>query len=163
MERVEDRRGLFDTHTGLIHKSFLYNKRERLYAPFYIWKDVEQARDFIMDKLFHGVVETFARHRVRSWYVVNVIYGNKKQPPVYACRDIDIIPQEEKLSNYIDAQLEIQQNLKNNPYLHMHVLAVDVDRWEILQFSLWNSKECSEKSGSDCCTDYNVLHVSEPV
>lgn len=160
--RVEARRPFFDTHKGLVHKSFLYNDQEKLYAPFYVWQDVSQARDFLLDDLFHGVIETFSRHRVRSWYVVHMGRGNTAIAPTFALREIDIIPPEGKLEHYLAQEKREQAELLANPNLYMHIVAVDADRWEILRFSLWKDKASAAKPHSDAFQDYEVLHVSEP-
>jgi len=161
-ERVRARSSLFDEHAGLMHKSFLFNAKEHLYAPFYIWRDVAQARDFLMDELFHGVIETFNRHRVRSWYVVNMGYGNAGLLAGYARREIDVIPPEVKLEDYLANEKKLQKQLLLNPNLYSHVIALDADRWEILHFSLWKDKESAEKPSSDSYIEYEVLHVSKP-
>jgi hypothetical protein len=160
--RVESRSKLFDDHDGLQHKSFLYNADEKIYAPFYIWKDVFQARDFLLDDLFKGVVDTFNRHRVRSWFVVHMAYGNRKLKPSFAQREVDTIPPEETLSRYLKRDKDMQEQLVKNPNLYMHVVALDADRWEILHFSLWADKASAIQSGSDSTLTYEVLHVSEP-
>lgn len=162
VRRVENRRASFDAHAGLVHKSFLYNAKERLYAPFYVWKDVGEARDFLLNELFHGVVETFNRHRVRSWYVANMVYANRELYASYARRDIDVIPPEAKLDEYLEREREAQKQLSGHPDLYAHTLAFDPDRWEILHFSLWKDKQAAPKSTSDSMMDYEVLHISEP-
>jgi hypothetical protein len=162
-DRVEARRGLFDVHAGLVHKSFLYNEKEQLYAPFYLWKDVGEARDFLLDDLFKGVVETFNRHRVRSWYVVSkACRGMDSAKATYARREIDLIPAEETLAHYLQTEKQAQEALMQNPALCMHVVAIDADRWEVMRFSLWLDKASSDKPAGDCIQDYDVLHVSTP-
>lgn len=161
-ERVAARRELFDGHAGLVHKSFLYNDQEKLYAPFYIWKDVSEARDFLLNDLFHGVVETFSRHRVRSWYTVHVGYGNRAVQAQYALREVDTIAAEEKLETYLAHEKAQQQALLANPNLYMHVVAFDAERWQILRFSLWKDKASAERPACDAFQEYEVLHVSEP-
>jgi hypothetical protein len=162
-ERVKTRHQLFDTHAGLVHKSFLYNDAEQLYAPFYIWKDVGEARDFLLDELFHGVIETFNRHRVRSWVTVHIQHGNRNVKPGYALREIDVIAPEEKLDVFLKREFAQQQELLKNPALYMHMVAIDADRWEILRFALWKDKASAPKPYSDMHAAYDVLHVSEPV
>ncbi len=44
---------------------------------FALWKDVLEAQKFLLDDLFRGVIETFSRHRVRSWFVIHMQYGNR--------------------------------------------------------------------------------------
>lgn len=160
--RVSSRRKLFDDHEGLVQKSFLYNDAEKIYAPFYLWKDVAEARDFLLDDLFKGVVDTFNRHRVRSWFVVHMAYGNRALTPTFAQREVDIIPAEERLGPYLKRDKDRQEELAKNPNLYMHVVALDADRWEILHFSLWKDRAGAIRSGSDSSLTYEVLHVSEP-
>lgn len=161
-ERVNMRSKLFDSHGGLVHKSFLYNEKEKLYAPFYIWKDVIEAQSFLLDDLFKGVVAAFNRCRVRSWFVIHAAYGNRNIQPTYALREIDNIPPEDKLDAYLAHEKQAQDELLANENLYMQVVALDADRWEILRFSLWKDAASAPKPFSDSFIPYEVLHVSEP-
>lgn len=160
--RVEARSKLFDGHGGLVHKTFLYNDADKLYAPFYVWKDVNEAQKFLLDDLFMGVIESFRRQRVRHWYVLQMAYGNRALTPAYALKEVDLIAPEEKLKHYLEKEKHDQAELLKNEQLYMHVIALDADRWEILRFSLWNSKDCMAKPSCDTYQDYQVLHVCEP-
>lgn len=163
-ERVSARRALFDDHAGLVHKSFIYSDQDHLYAPFYVWQDVAQAREFLLNDLFKGVVDAFSRHRVRSWLVLSMAYGNKAVMPGYARREIDAIPAEEKLEAFRAREMKNQAALLADPDLYLHVLALDADRWEVMRYSLWKDAQAAARSGTpDCVQDYEVLHVSEPV
>lgn len=159
-ERVSVRSRLFDGHQGLVHKSFLYNDEEKLYAPFYIWNDVVEARDFLMDDLFKGVIESFSRHRVRSWFVLQLAFGNRAITPTYAVRATDAIAPEERIDRFVAEEKLRQEALLSNPNLYMHAIAMDADRWEILHFSLWKDKESAEMPGSDSYLAFDVLHVT---
>lgn len=161
-DRVSARSKLFDDHAGLVHKSFLYNEDDKVYAPFYVWKDVTEARNFLLDDLFKGVVTTFNRHRVRGWIVMHMCYGNRSLKPAFARREVDIIPPEEPLAGYVARDRKMQDELAKDPNLYMHVLAVDTDRWEVLHFSLWKDEASAAKPASDSYLTYEVLHVSEP-
>ena len=161
-ERVNHRSKLFDDHDGLVHKSFLYNEKEKLYAPFYVWKDVVEARDFLLDDLFKGVVNSFSRCRVRSWFVVHTAYGDRAIRPTYALREVDSIDPDQTLDHYVTQERKAQDEHLGNPNLYMQIIGLDADRWEILRFSLWKDKATAPKSFSDSHIDYEVLHVSEP-
>lgn len=161
-KRVNARKSLFDDHDGLVHKSFLYNEQDHIYAPFYVWKDLDEAQKFLLDDLFTGVVETFSRCRVRSWFVVHMAYGNRKATPTYARREVDVIPPEEKLDAFLKYEKDLQAEAVKDPNLYMHVAAFDADRWEVLRFSLWKDAAKAPKPSSDSYIDYAVLHVSEP-
>lgn len=160
-ERVGVRSRLFDGHGGLAHKSFLYNDAEKLYAPFYIWKNVVEARDFLMDDLFKGVIEAFSRHRVRSWFVIQIGYGDETIKPTYALREIDAVPTDMRLDKYMTEEKKHQEELLSNPNLYMHVIALDADRWEIIHFSLWKDKASAGRPKGDSHMAFEVLHVTE--
>lgn len=161
-ERVSERRGLFDGHGGLVHKSFLFNEKDHIYAPFYVWADLEKARNFLLDDLFHGVSEAFSRHRVRSWFVLEMQCGDKTIIPQFARREIDSIPAEEKLDGFVKQERSALQKICPLPGLYMQVLALDADRWEIVRFSLWADEATAPKPRGDCVQTYDVLHISEP-
>lgn len=161
-QRVAERSKLFDGHGGLMHKSFLYNEQDKLYAPFYVWKDLEQAQQFLLDDLFHGVVKTFSRCRVRSWFIVHMAHGDCDGTPSFARREVDIIPPEQRLDMFLQHEKTLQVEFLKNPALYLHIVAFDADRWEIVHFSLWKDKAQAAKPHNDSYIDYEVLHVSEP-
>ena len=161
-ERVNQRRALFDGHKGLIHKSFVYCPKEHIYAPFYLWKDVGEAQHFLLDDLYQGVIESFGRHRVRSWLVVGAEFGDKSLSPAFATRELDAVPAELSLKQFSAKEKQRQQDyMAENKDLYMRVVALDADRWEVMRFSLWADKASSPDSESDCLQTYDVLHVSE--
>ncbi len=160
--RVNTRSKLFDDHSGLVHKSFLYNEQEKLYAPFYIWKDVVEAQKFLLDDLFKGVVDTFSRCRVRSWFVIHSAYGTRDIVPTFALREVDSIDPEEKLDIFLAHERKEQLELLKDENLYMHIVALDADRWEVVRFSLWKDRASAPKAFSDSYIPYEVLHVSEP-
>jgi len=161
-ERVNARKPLFDDHDGLVHKSFLYNEADNLYAPFYVWKDVIEAQKFLLDDLFKGVVETFSRCRVRTWFVVDMAYGSRTLQPGFARREVDIIPPEDKLDTFLQYEKDLQSEFLKDPNLYMHIAAFDAERWEVLRFSLWKDAGAAARPTGDSYIDYEVLHVSEP-
>lgn len=160
--RVAARKGLFDDHEGLVHKSFLYNDAEKIYAPFYVWENVNKAQKFLMNDLFKGVIDTFSRCRVRSWFSTHMAYGNRDVVPTFAYREVDVIAPEVPLDAFLQAEKEHQDALLADENLYMHVVAFDAERWEILRFSLWKDKVSAQKPTSDSYLEYDVLHVSEP-
>ena len=161
-QRVNQRKSLFDEHDGLVHKSFLYSEADNLYAPFYVWKDVVEAQKFLFADLFKGVIDTFSRCRVRSWFTTDMAYGNRALTPAFARREVDMIPPEMPLDKFLAEEKEAQNALLSNPNLYMHVVALDADRWEILRYSLWSDAQGAAKPLSDSYINYEVLHVSEP-
>lgn len=160
--RVEERSKLFETLPGLFHKSYLANEQEKIYAPFYLWYDLTEARRFMLNDLFRGVIQAFSRPRVRMWTVIEYAYGNKKMHPSFAVRETDSIPPEENLERMVERELKAQGELLKNENLHFHAIALDPDRWELMRYSLWKDEASAVMQAADVVQRYKVLHVSEP-
>jgi hypothetical protein len=156
--RAHDRKRLFEGLPGLVHKSYLFSEADKIYAPFYIWSDVREARSFLLNDLFEGVIQSFRRPRVRTWMVLDSVYGNTSLSPTFAVREADAIPAEENLERLFAREKEKQQELAANTHLHFHAVALDADRWELVRYSLWRDETSAEKPASDCAQTYEVLH-----
>lgn len=163
MQRVQQRSKLFDGLDGLHHKAFLYSAEDKLYAPFYVWQDIAEARQFLFDQLFRGVMESFKRPRVRNWVVTGQAYGNRAMKPTHAIREIDSLPADKDIESLLAAEQLQQQEMLKDPNLYYHLIAIDPDRWEIIRYHLWRDAKAAPKLGADCIQTYEVLHVSEPV
>lgn len=158
--RARERSKQFQGLAGMKHKSYLLNEDDRIYAPFYIWSDVAQARQFLFDDLFRGVVRSFHRPRVRTWMVLDIANGQSRAQPTFAIREADVIPAEENLEKLFKAEKEAQTRLAaENKQLSFHALALDAERWEILRYSLWEAKAAAPKPTSDCVQTYEVLNL----
>lgn len=157
-ERVKERTKLFHGLAGMKHKSYLLSEEDCLYAPFYIWSDVAEARKFLFDDLFRGVVKTFRRPRVRTWMVLDAMYGGFKDQPKFAMREADMIPPEENLEALFKQEKAAQEALKGDKNLHFHAIALDAERWELLRYSLWSDQASAPKPESDCVQTYEVLN-----
>lgn len=157
--RVQQRKGLFDHVPGLVHKSYLANDEDKIYAPFYVWSDIAGLRDFLLDDLFHGVTKSFRRPRVRSWAVVDQVNGKFTGNPLYAIRESDPVPAEAELETWIKKERARQAKLEAQDGLFLSVLGLDPDRWEVLRYSLWRDQKSAPDVESDCAQTYRVLHV----
>ena len=111
-QRVNQRRSLFDDLPGLLHKSFLFNESEGLYAPFYVWEDDAPARAFLMGDLFRDLVDTFGRPRVRCWSVISFRDRPGLDAGDIAVKELDSIAAETSHRDPTDAQkLELDRRL----------------------------------------------------
>ncbi|MCH2547618.1 MAG: DUF4865 family protein [Alphaproteobacteria bacterium] len=157
--RVEERKALFDAVPGLVHKNYLANHKDKIYAPFYIWDDITKMRDFLMDDLFHGVTTSFSRPRVRTWAVLNQQRGIYTGQPCYAVREADSIVPEEPLEALFDREKKHQETLLQNPNLFHTVVGLDADRWEVLRYNIWKDEDSAAPNHGDTTQTYTVLHV----
>ncbi len=156
--RVENRAKLSSGLPGLVHKSYRFSDIDKIYAPFYIWSDMAEARKFLFDDLFRGVTQTFRRPRVRTWMVLDSSYGNRSFNPSFAIRETDRIAPEDNLETRFASERKDQQELIKNENLHFHVVALDAERWELVRYSLWRDEANTVKPEADCIQTYEVLH-----
>ena len=157
-DRVEHRRKLFDGLPGLVHKAYLFSDSDKIYAPFYIWSDIAEARKFLFNDLFRGVIETFRRPRVRTWMVLSSAHGNPSFEPDFAMHERDVIAPEDDLEKLFAREKEAQQALSRNEHLHFHTIALDAERWELVRYSLWRNAASAAVPEADCVQTYDVLH-----
>lgn len=161
-QRALERSRLFESLPGLAHKSYLMNEADEIYAPFYVWEDIKEARQFMLNDLFGGVIESFSRPRIRSWTILKRAYGNQSIIPRFAVRESDVIPPEEKLERMVERESAYQEKLLANDNLHFHLVALDPDRWELMRYSLWRDERSAIPHTADVVQHYEVLHVSSP-
>jgi heme-degrading monooxygenase HmoA len=161
--RVQARYSLFDKMPGLIHKSYLFNTKDRLYAPFYIWRSHEAARDFLLSKIFQDVSDTFRRPRVRMWNIFSYDVFDAAMTPTVAVREVDPIPAEQNLATLAAEERRAHDALRGKAGLHSHAVALDADRWELVRFSLWrDDASANGRFTADTVQTYDVLHLSMP-
>lgn len=161
--RVQARYGLFDKMEGLAHKSYLFSRADRLYAPFYIWRSHQAAREFLLSDVFQDVSDTFSRPRVRMWQVFAYDVFDPGLTPTFAIREVDAVPAEQRLAVMAENERQAHGALKNCPGLHSHAVALDADRWELVRYSLWRDEAAArDKPKADVVQTYEVLHLSTP-
>ncbi len=161
-QRVAERCELFDTMRGLTHKSFLFNYRDGIYAPFYIWDSHEAAREFLLDEVFKAVIETFGRPRVRIWNILSYECSDPMITPTFAVREVDAVAAEEDLAKLAEEERRAHAAIIGHPGLYSHAVALDADRWELVRYSLWRDAERAANPDADCVQTYEVLHLSIP-
>lgn len=162
-DRVNSRRCLFDDLAGLVHKSFLFNEKEGLYAPFYVWEGNEPARDFLTGPLFQGLVENFGRPRVRCWTVLE--FSQSSVPVVVdtAIKEVEPVAAETKLTDLKARERAHHQAMLEKPGLGCHLVGLDADRWELMRYSTWAAGTQPADWDADLIEHYDVLHLSRPV
>lgn len=162
-ERVADRRCLFDDLPGLVHKTFLFNEREGLYAPFYVWNGNKPARDFLTGPLFQGLVENFGRPRVRCWTVLEFHENDLPDGVETAIKEVDTVPAERDLALLKTNEHKNHKAALKCSGLGCHLVGLDPDRWELMRYSTWADGATPPESQADLVEYYDVLHLSKPV
>ena len=163
-KHVAARSSLFDGCPGLRHKFYLYDPEEHVYAPFYIWENAQFAQEFLLDKLFNGVIETFGRPRVRSWQIISFDYGPAHgKTPTFLSSAVDKVPAGRPVGEFMRKEKEHHQEMLETPGLYAHMVLLDPDRWEKGLFSLWHRQQDAVPVKADCVYSYDILKSYEPL
>ena len=166
-ERVRTRSHLTDGFPGLEFKAYLIRERGvddspvHAYGSFYLWRDTEGMNRFLWGGGgFGGIVADFGRPAVRSWTSAYQAAGSARQrPPLFATRRLEPVPDGADPAEVVPQALAGAERTARQPGVHRTVLALDPDRWELVQLTLWaDPPPAQETAGSD---RYRVLHLSE--
>lgn len=160
-QHVSKRSQLFKDCPGLKHKFYLYDPEENIYAPFYIWENSQYAQNFLLNKLFSGVVERFGRPRVRSWQILDMDFGTYKKDPGYMRCSVDKVPSNKPLAQVINHEKAIHRDTLAKEGLYAHLVLLDADRWEIARFGFWENEDRVEEATADCVVGYDVLKMNQ--
>lgn len=161
-DRVAQRKKLFDGLKGLLHKTYMFNPEQAVYAPFYVWENDDAARAFLTSDLFRNVIKTFGRPRVRLWSVLEFGGHVDENTPKLAVRELDIIPAEDDLGTLATSERERHEAALGQDGLCFHLSAMDPDRWEIMRYSVWCDPDKIEKCDADAVESFDILELCEP-
>lgn len=157
---VHQRQPLFENLEGLILKLYLFDPQDGLYAPLYVWRDMEAAQRFLVGDLFQGVVANFGRPRVRSWQILDFHQSDANFSSGTACREIDQVEDGVSLDSIVKREKTRHDSQIKDPALAFRIAALDPDRWEIARFSVWTSGAAMPNCDADCQNTYQVLAFS---
>lgn len=154
--RVNQRKPLFAKTAGLNQKFYLFDPKENIYAPIYIWRSHEAAHAFLLDPLFADVISTLGRPRVRTWMVLSYMRGPEPQDPVFACVETDKVPLGQDLAELAKQSVEEEASFRDKAGLFARLVGLDPDRWEISKFTFWTRKTDLPKA-ADCTSSFDVI------
>jgi hypothetical protein len=168
--RVASRGPAYDNFPGLGFKAFLISERGRggavvnQYAPFYVWRDAEAIWDFVAGEGFRGIIDSFGRPNVLTWLTWGVAVRPGLQPGAIRSATRKDIPVPTKLDLAAFRQQEISEMtaaLHRDPVIGARVVAVNIERWALVRFTLWSCDvdQLDRPPTTEC---YEVLHLSAP-
>ncbi|MGA2937721.1 MAG: DUF4865 family protein [Syntrophobacteraceae bacterium] len=153
-----------DAFTGLGLKAYLIRERGvdgspvNQYAPFYLWTSLHGMNSFLWGDGFRGVCASFGRPSVQHWIGLGFKRGAvRTSTPRAATRHIEIVSADSDPAAVIHRALGELQQRADSSEVHSAALAIDLLRWELVEFTLWE-QSAPEMSG----TRYKVLHMSTP-
>lgn len=162
LDRVARRKSLFDGLDGLLHKAYLFNPEQAIYAPFYVWENDDAARSFLTGDLFRDVIDTFGRPRVRCWNVLAFSGCAGAGEAKLGVKERDAIPAEEPLADLVQREEQLHARALKTPGVCFHLSAMDPDRWELLRYSAWCDPSQVQNCNADAVESFDILQLCCP-
>jgi hypothetical protein len=161
-ERVRVNGHRLDAFAGLGLKAYLIREGSpgNLYAPFYLWQNVDSMGKFLWGGAgFERIIASFGRPRVRHWTGVAFAPGPELPAvPRSATRDIRPLPPGGDLAAEVSAAVASLRAEADRPEVHSAALGIDPYHWEIVHFTLWRTESPASEPGDR----FEVLHLSTP-
>ena len=165
-EKVRAAVHLTDDFQGLGLKAYMFCHRERdgapvnQYSSFYLWHDVRAMSRFLWGGgPFHRIVAYFGRPIVRHWTGAAFERGaGFEAVPLAATRSLTAIAPDIDPAPVVARAAAGLAALSRTDGVHSAALAIDPQRWELLNFTMWAKAPPAEVVGQR----YQVFHLSKP-
>jgi hypothetical protein len=161
--RIAEKGALLDGFPGLGFKAYLYALREEdgpsnLYAPWYLWQDVEGMRRFLFGDGFATLARSFGRPPVQQWTVLHAAAGPHLREARWATRETRAVAPGDDLAALRDAEVERGlQALQSQDALAL-ATGCNPQTWELMRFRLWAQRPATAPEQ----TLYRVGYVAMP-
>jgi len=165
--RIAERGPLLDDFPGLAFKAYLYAtrddqklpSRDNLYAPFYLWRDVEGMNAFLGGSGFAALARDFGRPMVHTWIPWQAELAGNLRDAVCATGERVAIPPHADLGRLGKTEAAAARQDRAAGAIAA-VAAYDPSGWNLLRLRLWPTLR------SDLAREgrrlYRVGHVSQP-
>lgn len=141
--RIAERGQRTDGLPGLVFKAYLWAARddtpgsaENLYAPFYLWRDVQGMNDFLAGPGFAGVTDAFGWPSVSVWSVWQAGLSAQLASAAFATRELERIAPHTDLAALRLAETAWAQRAQAEGALAA-VSLFEPTGWRRLRFGLW--------------------------
>ena len=157
-QRIRDKGPSLDGFPHLRFKAYLSaRKAEKLYAPFYLWDDIEGLNDFLCGPGFAVLSRDLGRPSVQTWSVWSAEQGTDLRRAKFATREISAIEKGADLSQLRKAAVTQAQDAIDDGALASTV-GFDPTGWTKLHFQLWQTPP----TVGDAVQVYDVGYVALP-
>ena len=162
-ERIATKGPLLDNLPGLVFKAYLHADRatsaENLYAPFYLWRDVESMHGFLNGAGFAGVAQAFGWPSVRTWTPWHATVGADVREARYATRGVELIAPYCDLAARREVEEAWARQARERGALAV-VIGFEPVTWTIVRFCLWRDAQPPGATSHE--QHYQVGHISAP-
>ncbi|QSQ22914.1 DUF4865 family protein [Pyxidicoccus parkwayensis] len=163
--RIAIKGHLMDDFQGLGFKAFLYACRgdashENLYAPFYVWRQVEGMNAFLGGEGFAALTQSFGWPSVRTALVLHASWLPSLKEARYATREVTSIAPHTSLAALREREVRAVDDDVTRDGALSAVTAYEPTTWTLVRFRLW--REPRDVFGREGFQSYRVGHVSAP-
>ncbi|MGO4449275.1 DUF4865 family protein [Phyllobacterium sp. TAF24] len=165
--RIAEKGHLLDNFPHLRFKAYLSARRtdetrsrDNLYAPFYLWDDVQGLNNFLGGDGFVAVSHSFGRPQVKSWFVWRARIAPDVAQAVFATREI--LPVDVNISVGDRRRLESEKAIEDieQSGVVASVTGFEPTTWTVVRFRLWSAE--GPGPVNDATQIYKVGHLSLP-
>jgi len=150
---------LWDNAEGLLFKAFVAQEHgANVYSSVYLWADPLQAADFLLGERFQKVLDSFGRPHVESWLPLDVQRGPALGALSLYREEWPLAPGANRAEILAEEKCRNRQLARSNDTFAVF-LALDVQAWRLLRFTLSDSALDAEHRG----TGYQVLYLAQGV
>ncbi|MEK1896440.1 MAG: DUF4865 family protein [Rhizobium sp.] len=162
--RIRDKGPMLDGFPGLGFKAYLsarkgeFGSSENLYAPFYLWQQLQGASDFLTGSGFEGLTQSFGWPHVKTWIVWRAEAAPAVTDAKFASEETMMIEPYAPLAQIREEESKRAQREARQAEVLASVSAFDPTNWTLVRFSLHRSAPLISSSSQI----YRVGHVSLP-
>lgn len=165
--RIAEKGHLLDNYPHLRFKAYLSARRtdatrsrDNLYAPFYLWDDVEGLNNFLGGDGFAGVSGAFGRPQVKSWFVWQAFVSPDASQAAFATREIVPVDASTPLGERRKQESgRVLRDGEDNAIL-ASVAGFEPTTWTVVRFRLWAAAQ--PQQADEATRIYRVGHMSLP-
>jgi Domain of unknown function (DUF4865) len=139
----------FNSLGGLVHKAFLVSSladgSSNRYAPFYVWKNDEAMRAFLVSDAFARVCAKYGRPKVRAWIALHSKTGSLSKIPVRATQEfIPVEPSSDLavLAAHEQARADVAAR---DGSLHSIHIGLDTTTWQLVRMYFWHHASATKQ------------------
>jgi len=174
-QRIASKGHLLDNFPGLAFKAYLHASKDSIatassqnvYAPFYLWNDIEGMNNFICGDGFKAVSHAFGWPAVKQWSVWHSHVDAHVRSAKFATRQVSAIASYTALGALREHEIEAAKKLSQQDGVLETLTAFDPNEWTLVRFTLWRDAAAAKTAVQFASSPadvqaYEVGHVSAP-
>ena len=152
----------FNSLAGLVQKAFfvssLANGRPNRYAPFYVWKNDEAMRAFLLSDAFTRLCAKYGRPKIRAWMTIHSKTGGASRTPGQATQEFIPVNPSTDLGVLASHERAKADAAGHDESLHSIHIGLDATTWQLVRTCFWHQPP-ETKQGVDA---YDIEYLAFP-